>query len=501
MNNRISPRAGWRGDFLAAGAGALVPWAFAPYDLYPLAIAGPALLFAVLRGTTPGVSFRRGWLFGLAMFGLGVSWVHISMHRFGGLNIPFSVFLTALFAAFLALFPATLGYLAAKWFPETRQRRWLSLLVVLPSLWVLLEWLRGLIFTGFPWLNLGYSQIDTPLRGYAPILGVYGLSLFTVVCSGLIVLLFERRSAWLGAISAAAVIWGGGAALAQIEWSHTAGEPVSVSLIQGNVPQDVKWHAEQREPTLELYTELTRQHLDSRLIVWPETALPAFYHQARPFLRALAAEAHDSGAELLIGLPVFNSETREYYNSMLNIGRDEGFYHKQHLVPFGEYIPLQGLLGPLLDVFDIPMSDFSPGAPDQGLLTVAGYKVGISICYEDAFGEEVVRGLPAAAFLVNASNDAWFGESAAPHQHLQIARMRALETGRYLLRATNTGVSAIVAPTGRILAKSPQFQAHVLTGEILPRTGATPYVYLGNLALLLVTGIALSVGRAVSRKH
>ena len=277
-----------------------------------------------------------------------------------------------------------------------------------------------------------------------------------------------------------------------------------VVLVQGNVSQDVKWLAEQRGPTLMRYLTLTRRHWGVDLVVWPETAVPAFYHVAQSFLDELGAEADRHGTALLTGIAVQDPEDGRYYNSVITVGGNDGIYRKRHLVPFGEFLPLVDLLGPIVDFMKIPMSDFSAGPPEQPLLNVAGQRVGVSICYEDTFGEEVIEALPDATLLVNVSNDAWFGDSIAPAQHLQMARMRALETGRYLLRATNTGISAIIGPQGEIIGRSPQFEAHDLKGSVQGMTGMTPYARWGNWmvimgVLVLLLGLAWLLHRRAPR--
>jgi apolipoprotein N-acyltransferase len=293
-----------------------------------------------------------------------------------------------------------------------------------------------------------------------------------------------------------AALWLAAGLLALVEWSEPAGRPITASLVQGNVPQNLKWRPEQRGLTIDLYTRLSREHWKtSDVVVWPETALPAYYHQAEEFLRGLANDANGNGADLVLGLPVMEGqEYGRYYNSVVRVGETPQFYHKNHLVPFGEYIPLKSALGGLLDILQVPMADFSRGGAAQPLLDVAGHKTGVSICYEDAFGEEVIRGLPEAELLINVSNDAWFGDSLAPHQHLQMARLRAQETARPMLRATNNGVSALIDHRGRLLAVSPQFEVFVLKGEVQPRRGATPYVLTGNAPVLLwvLTGLVVT---------
>ncbi len=496
---RVS-RARWLLAAAVLMAGAMLPLAFAPYGWSWIAIASPLILFLVWLKATPGQSFTYGWIYGLGMFGVGVSWVFVSIHDFGGVPLAMSIFLTGLFIVFLALFPALLGYLINRFFSGSSRET--KLLLIMPAAWVLAEWVRGWFLTGFPWLLLGYSQIDQPLGGFAPLLGVYGISWAVVLTSGLLlVVTLDPRGIRRFAYSAALVLlWGGAFALNHYTWTQPSGKPLKVSLIQGNIAQDMKWDADMRDPTIDLYSTLTRAHWDSDLIVWPESALPDFYHEVEGYLEELAREAKANNSHLLIGVLYMDAKTTNYYNSVVSLGgaRPE-FYHKQHLVPFTEYLPLQNVFGPIVKFMDVPMSDFSKGASDQAPLAVAGQKVGIDICYEDAFGEELIRSLPAATFLVNVSNDAWFGESIAPAQHLQIARMRAKETGRPLLRGTNTGITAIIAADGTELARVPQFEVQVLTGTIQPMQGSTLYAMLGNV--LVVTGLFAILGLVVWMRY
>ncbi len=480
-------------DLLALTGGALTPLAFAPFDLWPLAILTPALLLLTWQDASPRRAAWRGFLFGVGLFGLGTSWVYVSMERFGGVAPPLAIFLTTLFTLFLALFPAAVGALWA-WLKGPRPHA-TALLALFPALWLLAEWIRGLIFTGFPWLLLGYAHSDTPLAGLFPVTGVYGVSLINVLLSGLIVwALTGGKKRWSQAAALGAVLFLLGAVLDRLPWSRPAGEALEVALVQGNVPQDIKWLPEQRAPTLRRYLELTRSHWDADLVVWPETAVPAFAHQVQDFLHRLDQEARRHRTALLIGLPVMDPRSRRYYNAMLALGDGEGEYRKHHLVPFGEYLPLRGLLGGVLDFFDIPLSDFTPGPEDQPLVRLAGWPVSVSICYEDAFGEELIRQLPEAAFLVNASNDAWFGDSFAPHQHLQIARARSMETRRWMVRATNTGVTALIDPHGRLHARLPQFQVASGGGRLVPRQGTTPYILLGNTPTVFTALVLLALG-------
>ncbi|HEY9197987.1 MAG TPA: apolipoprotein N-acyltransferase [Gammaproteobacteria bacterium] len=480
--------------------GAAVPFAFAPFGWFPLAVLAPALWFLLLRGCTPGAALRSGLAFGFGMFGVGVNWVYISIHYFGHSPLPAAIGVMLLLVAYLSLFPALLAYAGAR----SRPRDALLLPVLLPAGWALTEWLRSWLFTGFPWLNLGYTQIDSPLAGYAPLLGVYGLGWLTAASAGLLAwtLVTPGRARVIGPLLFA-LLWAGGAGLKTVEWTQVSGAPIRVSLIQGNIPQDEKWDPDQQVATLEKYLTLTRDEWTAQdqphpdLVIWPESAVPAFQHQVQEsFLAPLSHEARRAGSDLLTGIPVLDRGNWEYYNAVIALGEEEGAYYKHHLVPFGEYLPLRKLLGNLLQVMPLPVADFSAGALGQTPIRAAGHPVGVSICYEIIFGEEIIAALPQAAYLVNVSNDAWFGDSLAPHQHLEMARMRALETGRALLRATNTGITVIIGPDGKLRERGPQFETVVVRGEIEPRSGPTPYVRWGNWpavigAALVVLGVVV----------
>ncbi len=489
-----------RADLLALLAGALLPLAFAPLALFPLAVLSPALLFLLWLDVTPRRALWRGLLFGLGQFGVGVSWVYVAIHDFGHSGVPLAVLLSALFVGMLAVFPMLLGYLSARFLRATD---WLRLALLFPAAWTLIEWCRGWVLTGLPWLNLGYSQIDAPLRGFAPLVGVYGVTLAVALSAGLLALLvLTGGRARYAALAGLGVLWLSGALLTQVNWTRASGPPLRVSLVQGNIPQDAKWSPEHVQHTLDLYADLTRQHWDSQLILWPEAAITAFYHEvAGDYLPGLAREAHTHGADIVLGIPVREPGTRRYFNSLLALSEQPGFYHKRHLVPFGDYLPLEDFLRGLIRFFDLPMSGFSAGPDGQPLLQAAGQKIASAICYEDIFGEELIAALPEATLLVNATNNAWYGNSFAPHQHLEMSRLRALETGRYMLRVTTNGVSAIIDQHGKIRGRSPQFETYVLTGEAVPHSGVTPYVRTGNLpVILLVLGI-LVYGVLVARRQ
>jgi apolipoprotein N-acyltransferase len=477
---------------LAAGAAAVL--GFAPFSIFPIAVVAIAVLIETLSRGSPRSGFWRGYAFGLGLLGFGVFWIRISLNEFGNMAVWLADLLMVLFVAALALYYGLMGWLARRLAPQSR---WALSLLLVPGLYVLAEWVRGWLFTGFPWLNLGYTQIDGPLAGFAPITGVYGISLLTALSGGLLwglVRFGGRARVWSGV--GLTLLWLGAAGLQRVDWSTPAGEPFTATVLQANIPQAVKWDPQARLDIMDAYVDLTLAHLDSDLILWPETAIPEFLHEVRKILiDPLAERARREGIEIVIGIPVLDDATGHYYNGLVSIGSTEDLYAKRHLVPFGEFMPFKTWLGPLAHAFEVPMSDFSRGTKGHPLLRVGNRMAGASICYEDAFPAEVAQALPEAQFLINVSNDAWFGDSLAPHQHLEIARMRALETSRDLVRATNTGISAIVDHRGRVVTEVPSFVRGAVSAEVTPRQGSTPFVRFGNwlaigLSLALVLGAA-----------
>lgn len=483
-------------DVLAVLAGLLLPLAFAPFGYGLLAVISLMLLFVAWRNADPAAAFRRGYWFGLGQYGFGISWIFISLHDYGGASPVTAVLLTSLLVAFLALYPAAVG-----WFARSRFRSgsaMIQLVWLFPATWVLMEWVRGWFLTGLPWLLVGYTQTDTPLRGIAPVFGTFGVSLATAMLAGLFVAAWFARG-WIRRFVLAGIlsILGLSAGLDRIQWTEPAGEPFRVAVLQGNIPQNTKWLPEAQQATIQMYVNLTRDHYGARLIVWPETAIPAFYQNIEAaVVPELEAEARQHGSDLMIGVPYFDRATESYFNAVAVLGHQRGFYFKRHLVPFGEYLPLRPLLGFMLDLLDIPLSDFSAGSDRQSAVRAAGYPVAITICYEDIFGQEALAGLPEAAYLVNVTNDAWFGDSIAPHQHWQMARMRAIEAGRYMVRSTNTGVSGIIASDGLPVGIAPMFQKTAIEATVTPMQGATPYTRFGDwLVLSMLLAIFLAVAR------
>ena len=491
---------------LAALAGSATVPGFAPFEWFVLPVLTLAVLIRLWRNAAnPLAAALAGFTFGLGYFICGVSWVYVSMHDFGMMPAWLAITLTLLLCAYLALFPALTGWACSK----LDCRSDFVALLAIPAFWTLTEWLRGWLFTGFPWLAIGYSQLPvSPLAGYIPIVGVYGASLLTLLSAALLCISLERaldarnrrpaqvalsllNRPWLLALVA---IWAGGIALKTVVWTTPVGEPLTAALVQGNIAQDLKWREDRMQSTLTAYRNLIETS-EAQLTVLPETALPLFLHSIpREYLDSLAAHARrTSGGDILIGVPE-RSDARTYYNTVMSVGSaPEQFYRKSHLVPFGEFVPLKFLFGWFLDVAQIPLADFARGEETQQPLAVAGQKVAINICYEDAFGAEIARQLPQATVLVNVSNVAWFGRSLAPQQHLQISQARALETGRMMLRATNTGMTAIIDPQGRVQHVAPEFSTAVVRGTVQGYAGATPYVRWADMPVLILA-VLLTAG-------
>jgi apolipoprotein N-acyltransferase len=488
-----------RALIFAAVLGALTVGGFEPFGLFWLPVITLALLIGLWqRHPTPRDSAALGFAFGLGLFLCGASWVYVSLHQFGAMPAALAALATLIFCVILALFPTAAGWLAA----HSGLSGTPYALLVAPALWVLCEWTRGWFLTGFPWLSVGYSQVPrSPLAGFAPVLGIYGVSLAVALSAGAIVTLFNvgaRKTAPGGPLRAIAafivhpslsillVLWIGGYLLQQVAWTTSTGAPLTVSLLQGNIPQSLKWKPQAVRATLETYYRMVMAS-DARLIILPETALPMFYRDVpKNYLAALTTHARLNGGDLLFGVPE-HTDGSVYYNSVVSIGKSPSqTYRKHHLVPFGEFLPFKPLFGWVLDVLDIPLSDFTRGPSYQKPMAVAGQQVAVDICYEDGFGGEIIRQLPQATLLVNVSNDAWFGHSIALDQHLQMSQARALETGRYMLRATNTGITAVIDTKGRVIARAPAFTRATVNDIVSGYQGATPFVQWGNPAAIIL---------------
>jgi apolipoprotein N-acyltransferase len=498
--------------FSALLLGATSVCAYAPLGWFPaiwLTLGGLFALLCSAQSRTLRDGALIGAAFGFGLFIGGVSWVYVSLSQFGGMPAPLAGLATFLFCGLLSIFPALAGALFVRFSPSA----WWQKSLFFAALWTLGEWLRAWVFTGFPWLAAGYSQVpSSPLAGYAPLLGVFGVSLATALAAALgyqaacrAASIITRRVAdhppcapsrgrrWraAGALLAVVILFGAGALLRDQRWTTPQGAPFSVALLQGNIAQDIKWRPEGLDQSLQTYYRLTLENPE-QLIVLPEAAFPVFLDQLpEGYLDELRKIALTRQGDLLFG--IITGDMTQYANSAISLGKSgEQRYSKSHLVPFGEFVPAG--FSWFLAMADIPMSGFTRGALNQPLINIAGHKVAVNICYEDAFGEEIIRALPEAALLVNLSNVAWFGDSLAPAQHLQIAQMRALESGRMMLRATNTGMTAIVGADGIVQGVLQPFTRAALRGQVQAYAGATPYVHGGNwpvitLVLLLIAFI------------
>lgn len=496
--------------FAAGGVGVL---AFAPFYLWPVAIVSLFFLFVLWhRAATAWRVFGIGFAWGLGLFLVGVPWIYVSLHVYGSMPAILAAIATFLFCCYLALFPALAGALHRRLVVAFGFSAIASLLLVMPACFVLWEYVRGWFFSGFPWLVFGYSQTPggpafAPLVGYAPITGVFGISWLLAMTAGLCVLLtravsgmvWSRRGRFV-AISAVISVWAIGGALHQYSWSVPGGAPLTVALLQGNVAQSLKWRDDQLVSSLNNYRELVEKST-ARLIVLPETALPVLREVPVDYLVALKRRNEMNGGDAIVGTVVVEPVPAgggfsKITNSAISIGSSpQQRYDKQHLVVFGEFIP--PLLSWVYQWLKIPLGSMNAGRTDQKPMQIAGHAVAVNICYEDAFGFEIARQLPEAELLVNMSNMAWFGNLFASDQQAQFSQMRALETRRWMLRSTNTGVTAAINEKGEIVKMLPQFVRGTLEIEVQPRSGTTPYVrwkdwlILGLLLLALVIGCAL----------
>ncbi len=477
-------------------AGMALPFAFAPTDWTLLAPVSILVLYALIHGRSARQSGWLGWLFGVGYFGIGVHWVYHSLHIFGGAAAFFAGLLTVVFVLVMTLFTAATAYLFAR---LSTPRAWLGNVWLFAALWSLAELLRNAVMGGFPWLLLGYAQTMEPLGALAPVVGVYGIGFLMIVMTlsaAHVVLLRRRGSRLLAAVPVAliaAAIWGS----SQIAFTQPKPETLGVRLAQANIQQEMKFSRERLVRSLDEYLALTETDLPETidLVIWPETAIPTGFNQVEHYIAPVIRRLDARGIDVLAG--GFDRDGEETYNAVRQLGGEKQMYRKRHIVPFGEYLPLRGLLEVFSAFIVVPGSDLSRGRGPHVPLQIAGEGIGVSICYEDVFGEEMRPLLPASSVLVNVSNDAWFGDSAAPHQHEQKARMRAREMGRPMVRVTNTGVSSAIQYDGQVIGRIEHGVMGVLDVEIRPRTGTTPYVIVGNMPVLVLSLmlLALSVWR------
>lgn len=472
-------------------SGAMQTLTLAPFDWWYLGPVSVALLLYATKALEPDTkprSWQHGWFYGVGLFGAGVSWVYVSINTYGNASPFLAGLLTLIFVAGLALFQVF-----QFWLYYRLRTRFIALNALLfLAVWVLSDAFRTDFLTGFPWIFLGYAHIESPLSGWAPLVGVYGITAI-VVASGVALSLVQRRASLslrTGWVGVSLVLWLLPLSFQDTEWTQASDNTLKVTLLQTNIPQELKWQSAQRRKTLRLLEDMSSEAWDSDIILWPETAVPMLMDQAKPLLDRFDHLAKQHEVNIITGIPYrerdeLSGETR-LHNSILSLGDGSGINHKQKLVPFGEYVPMQDVLRGLIDFFDLPMSDFRRGPSQQPLINSKNYQAAAFICYEVVYPDFVAARAKEADYLITVSNDAWFGTSIGPLQHLQMAQMRALENGRYMLRGTNNGITAIINEKGHITASAEQFVQTHLTGELKLFSGRTPYNVVKSYPLFLL---------------
>ncbi|MET0355652.1 MAG: apolipoprotein N-acyltransferase [Cellvibrio sp.] len=496
---QINQLPNWLQLTISVLAGCLVPFSFAPFNIWPLAIFALAIFALLVKDQSLKNVLWRCWYFGVGMYGLGVSWIYVSISGFGGAPAPLAIFLVVIFVFFMAAFFSLPFYIFARWF----SRHNLSLIVAFPATWLLSEWLRTWLLTGFPWLFLGYGDLTNWLSGWAPVVGVMGLSLISALTAGLIAHIIYRpeksRSIIMGS-SLVVIIWGAGFALQKVEWTQISNTPTSIAIVQPNINQEDKWQVEFRTSTIDLLREKTEPLWGHKIIIWPEAAITQIYSEALPFLNEINRKASDSETGLITGI-IYDDEKKEaYYNSVATFGKAIGIHHKRRLVPFGEYVPIEALRN-LIEFFNLPTSIISLGPEEQHGLKVDDILIAPSVCYEVAFPDLIAKNAVDSQLLLSVSNLGWFGDSLGRHQFMQMAQMRALETQRYYAYSTNNGPSAIFDRQGMITAQTNAFEQTVLSSEVFTASGSTPFMKFGSLPLVLISLLSLILLRIFDKKN
>jgi apolipoprotein N-acyltransferase len=501
---------------LACLAGISLTFAYAPFSLWFISIIAVSGFIYILSQSPIKHSFRLGFSFGLGWFGAGISWVHVSIADYGGLPLIGSVGLMLLLSAYLALFPAFISYIISQYFPT---RLWP---LALPFIWLVFEWIRSWFLTGFPWLSIGYSQISGGLTGWFAVIGEFGVtSLVVLWCTAVAIWLPNKQ--WISAAGLSVLLLVSATVLDQQQWAKPTGEVVNISMVQGNITQDLRWTPEQDQPTMSKYQNMTADHWQSDVIIWPEAAIPKIEPAAQSYLHKMDQLAASKQTGLITGIVNVNFETRQAFNNLIGLGLKEapslaqqtntdqlGHYSylhqnrfsKHHLLPIGEFIPFESWLRGLAPIFDLPMSSFSRGEYRQKNLQAKGNYFAPAMCFEIAFPKQIAANLyPHTDFIITVSNDAWFGDSHGPAQHLEIAQVRAKEFGLPVIRATNNGISAFIDHRGVIQSQLPQFVAAVLTDNIQKVTGYTPYRRFGDWPIWFLSCLSFGFGYWLKKSH
>ncbi|NQY37664.1 MAG: apolipoprotein N-acyltransferase [Alteromonadaceae bacterium] len=504
--NNLKNKTNW----LSFLAGISLVFAYAPFSQWWLAILLPIIWLHQINLCNARNTAKQTFIFAFGWFASGISWVHVSIDQFGGLPLVVSLLMMLVLCLYLAIFPALGAYLATKLSRNNQLNLWL-----IPPTWLLGEYLRGVVLTGFPWLSLGYSQIESPLAAFAPVIGEVGITFVMLLISVSLLNIIKskqiKRHGLLLSLLAIVTV-----SLNQITWVEYRDKTIKTALVQANIEQSIKWSPEEEWPSMLTYLDLTRVNYDADLIIWPESAIPAMEPLAQEFLDMANQSAFLNDSAIITGIINYNFQTKNYFNSLIVLGKKRpddkqasyyyetnNRYYKNHLLPIGEFVPFEDLLRPIAPFFNLPMSSFSRGNYTQPNLIAQGLHILPLICFEIAFPEQLAANMTAETDLIlTVSNDAWFGDSHGPHQHLEIARMRALEFGRPLLRSTNNGITAVIDHKGRITAQIPQFEQAVLKAEVSLVTGQTPYSMLGRglIYLIAILMILLIIFRGYKSK-
>lgn len=500
----ISCRQNWLSFF----AGFILVFAYAPFEFWPLPlIVIPVWLVSLIKLHKNKFS-SQGFFFGLGWFTSGISWVHVSIEQFGGMPLIFSLILMFLLCLYLAMYPWLATWITAKLSKEK------PALYLFPSIWLFTEYLRGVVLTGFPWLSLGYSQIDSPLAPLAPIIGEVGITFVILSTAVAIAHLYSKQ--WLKSASLVLLVSGVSVVIASnMNWVTPQGSPIKTALVQGNVKQELKWLPEHEWPNMLMYLELTKAHSEADIVVWPESAVTEFEPVAQDYLSLVDDIAHENDSAIITGILNYNFETKQSFNSLIVLGKEHplneiGTYYynhknrfnKYHLLPIGEFVPFGDILRPIAPFFNLPQSSFSRGEYVQDNLIANGIHIAPLICFEIAFPEQLLANFTdKTQMLLTVSNDAWFGTSHGPDQHMEMARMRALEFGRPLLRSTNTGITATVDHKGQFISRLPQFEQAVLTSDVVLVEGETPYSKYGNASIYILALLIFNLAWFASRKR
>lgn len=495
---RLTQLSNWIQLTIALLAGCLVPLSFAPFNIWPLGIVAMSIFALLINEQSSKKVLWRAWLFGIGMYGVGVSWVYVSISGFGGAPVPLAVFLVLVFVFFMAAVFSLPFYIFGRWFSCHP----LSLIIAFPAAWLLGEWLRTWLLTGFPWLLIGYSDLTNWISGWAPVIGVMGLSLISALTAGLIAQIIyrpQKSRRLIVSTCVVVVIWGAGFALQKIEWTQLSPTPTSIAIVQPNINQEDKWQTDFRNTTTDLLRTKTEPLWGHKIIIWPEAAITQLYSDALPFLNEINRKASDSESGLITGIIFDDQEKDVYYNSVVTFGKAIGIHHKRRLVPFGEYVPIEALRS-LIEFFNLPTSIISLGPEDQHGLKVDDLMISPSVCYEVAFPDLIAKNAVDSQLLISISNLGWFGDSLGRHQFMQMAQMRALETQHYYAYSTNNGPSAIFNRKGVITAQTNAFEQTTLSSEIYAADGSTPFMRFGSLPIVLLSIVGLILLRIFGEK-